>query len=304
MIRQWAILMVMVANVAQAENLQPSGVPPATTPSATVQSATMPSATVQSATVQSATVQSALEIFYDFEVFRLLPRKWAFENIEDKLLRSNDGRTLYLGPSSEKVYFVINPSNQVQRLEAPSTGKAYLNAQKEFVLWYDSLDQGIFFKDRETLHIAQPLRSRFGVSYDLAFSYLYNARETHLFRGLEKEAILHLEGVYVYKVAAAENHLWTFGFSYLGHEESRTHQSFHYQKVNGEWLLMERFGLPEHLTLMDVNPFDQKALFINDAEIAPQAFEMDLRSKGIKGLGLIEQWAIYLHSDFRIIHKK
>lgn len=240
-----------------------------------------------------------LEIFYDFEVFRLLPRKWEFENLEDKLFRSNDGRTLYLGPSFDKNFFVVQPNHQVSLLKAPSIGKAYVNGLREFVLWYDSLADGIYSATNEVRHIPVPQRSRFGVSYDLEYSYLYTNRVTQVFQGLENVPLFKVDGYFGYKVVSGTSDLWVFGFSYLGTESSRKHQVRRFRKVHDTWLEMERIDLPEHYTLMDMDPFGWKALFLNDVEIAPQAFEYDFRKKEVLALGLIQQFAIYLHPDFK-----
>jgi len=241
----------------------------------------------------------ALEIFYDFEVYRLLPRKWEFENPQDRLFRSKDGRTLFWGPSSYTNFFVIKPDHQVTHHQSPSLGKAYMNAAGDFALWYESLDQGIHFENRDPLYLESPLRSRFGVSYDLEYSYLYEAHQSKIFEGLGTNLVIQLDRVYTYKVVNADDQLWVFGFSHLGHEAIRKHVVVRFQWINDSWLEMERFELPNHLTLMDVDPYSWKALLLNEAEIAPQAFEMNLRNKQIRGLGLVEEFAIYLHQDFR-----
>lgn len=244
--------------------------------------------------------KDSLIVFKDDEVYRALPKRFLFSDVEDSLFRSGDGKELHLGPGKEGVFFVLSPDGEVQVHIAPSLGKAYLDQTGDFAIWYDTLADGISFKNGDKISFEQPSHTRFGVSYDAAYFYITQTNTTQVFATQgPKKPLVSIAGFYSYKLVAEGDEFYLAGYSYLGHEEMRTHQYRRYLKVENQYILMDSFELPEHLVMLDLNPYEKTALFLNDSEMVPQLYLMSLHDQVTKSLGMVQYYGFFLHPSFR-----
>jgi len=241
---------------------------------------------------------SDLKIIEDKYVFQALPLRSMVENPEDKLFRSTNGERLFFGPNEEKDFFIIRPDFSYKQLTAPSTGKAYY-ADGEFQLWYDSIKEGIHFKNKYVLHLEDPLRDRFGVAYDASHFYVYHDHVSNIFSVKDPQTpLFKLEGVFVYKLIVSADVFWVFGFEYLGHEFSRTHRLFKFEKFNDDYLAIKKTNIPDTYSVLDFDPFSKCILLLNDSSLAPQVAEYDIEKETLKSIGIVEDFSIYLNKGF------
>ena len=245
---------------------------------------------------------ASLIVFKDDEVYRALPKRFLFPDVESVMFRSGDGKELHLGPGRDGVFFVLSPDGEVKVHTAPSSGKAYLNQEGNFAIWYNTLAEGIFFKDGQKIMLEDPSRARFGVSYDAEFFYLTQTNTTQVFSTeAPLSPLITIPGFYTYKLTASDDEFYLAGYAYLGHEEMRTHQYRRYLKVENRYLMMNKFDLADHLVMLDLNPYEKTALFLNDSEMVPQIFLMTLNDQVTKSLGMVQYYGFFLHPSFRKI---
>ena len=183
---------------------------------------------------------SDLSIIEDKDLYPFLPQRELVENVEDKIFRTTDGKTLFFGPTKEKDFYIIHPDSSFKHIKAPSVGKAYY-ANNAFVLWYDELKDGIHFNNGQTLFLKDPLRDRFGVSYNAFHFYVYHNHVSKIFSvdSFEK-ALFEIEGFFIYKLITIGDVFWVFGFEYLGHEYTRSHKLIKYEKFNQSYLAIKK----------------------------------------------------------------
>ena len=243
---------------------------------------------------------SELQIIEDKDVFKSLPFRSMVENPEDKLFRSTNGKLLFFGPNEENDFFIINADLSYKQLKAPSTGKAYY-AQNAFQVWYNTIIEGIHFKSKFILHLEDPLRDRFGVSYGVSHFYVYHDHISTIYSVAEPQTpLFEIEGFFTYKLVVVENVFWVFGFEYLGHEYSRTHRLIKFEKFNDRYLVMKKKKLPETYSVLDFDPYRKKILLLNDSTLAPQVDEFDFEKETFKPIGLVDEFSIYLHKSFSL----
>ena len=244
------------------------------------------------------------KVLADREIVSSLPKKWMFENLTDRLFRNADGTILYLGPGEKREFFIIRSEEDVREIKAPSTGKAYLNADGQFAIWYDRLDLGVFFKDGYELQFAEPAKSRFGVAYGATHFYTCVGPDSEIFATAEpKVPILRLADFYLYKIAvAAEDELIVFGWRSKGVRQVREHVIQRWQRIDpqGEYLLMKTFVVPRHYQVMDVDTANPRVLLLNESRLAPQVFDWDLAIDRILPIGTVDSFAFYMNKDFTI----
>lgn len=243
----------------------------------------------------------ALKVVRDQDVFKSLPGRYEVENIDDRLFRSLDGRELHFGPDPQSRFYVVTGATEARELKAPSTGKAYLNAKGEFVIWYDRLDQGVHFPQGFTKTIEKPAETRFGVSYGAGFFYTATSARTEVYATDRPfKPLLRLEGIHAIKVVPHEDDkLYVFAYERFAGQNTRSHLCLLYQEVNGAWTEMKRHPLPDYLTLLDFDPAAGKVLLVDNGPSVPALYELGLRRNQLSALGPVDEFGLYLHPDFK-----
>jgi len=242
------------------------------------------------------------KILSDRSIGPSLPKRWTFENLTNKLFRNADGTILYLGPGEKGEYFIIRSETDIREIKAPSTGKAYMNDEGEFAIWYDRLDQGITFKNGHKIKFKNPVKSRFGVSYGAEYFYVYEDQVSRVYKTEDPGVtLLTLRDFYLYKVAARKNgELILFGFRAEGVRQIRKHVIVRWEKLGEEWQAIQTLEVPRYYQVMDVDTAHPRVLLLNEAQLAPQVFDWDLNADRIQPIGTVDSFAIYMNKDFTI----
>lgn len=240
-----------------------------------------------------------MRILDDQMVMRCLPRKHLFENIDDKLMRNAAGTQLHLGPGEEREFFIVSGLRDWKKIEAPSTGEAYLGTNGTFAVWYDSLTNGVHFADGRVLRIDDPLTTRFGVDYDATLCYLAHTNRSEVFRTSDPFTPLYrIDDAYVYKIARHERDVVAVGYRYIRGDYKREHRWWRHRDVGGEWLLMADGSLPEAMVVADADPAEGRLLLMQESVVVTRLHEYDLRTGALREAGEVDGFGIYMSQSF------
>lgn len=254
---------------------------------------------VASVAVVVAHAGEPMRILDDQMVMRCLPRKHLFENIDDKLMRNAAGTQLHLGPGEEREFFIVSGLRDWKKIEAPSTGEAYLGTNGTFAVWYDSLTNGVHFADGRVLHIDDPLTTRFGVDYDATLCYVAHTNRSEVFRTSDPFTPLYrIDDAYVYKIARHERDVVAAGYRYIRGDYKREHRWWRHRDVDGEWLLMADGSLPEAMVVADADPAGGRLLLMQESVVVTRLHEYDLRTGALSWGGEVDGFGIYMSRAF------
>jgi len=250
----------------------------------------------------AATLAGAAEpmrILDDKAVMRCLPRKHLFENIDDKLMRNAAGTRLHLGPGEQREFFIVSGLRDWKKIEAPSTGEAYLGTNGTFEVWYDALTNGVHFAGGQVLRIDDPLTTRFGVDYDATLCYLAHTNRSEVFRTSDPFTPLYrIDDAYVYKIARHDRDVLAVGYRYIRGDFKREHRWWRHRDVAGEWLLMAGGVLPEAMVVADADPANGRLLLMQENVVVTRLHEFDLRTGVLREAGEADWFGIYMSAAF------
>lgn len=251
------------------------------------------------AAAAAASADEPMRILDDQMVMRCLPRKHLFENIDDKLMRNAAGTQLHLGPGEEREFFIVSGLRDWKKIEAPSTGEAYLGTNGTFAVWYDSLTNGVHFADGRVLRIDDPLTTRFGVDYDATLCYLAYTNRSEVFRISDPFTPLYrIDDAYVYKIARHERDVVAVGYRYFRGDHKREHRWWRHRDVGGEWLLMADGSLPDSMVAADIDLAGGRLLLMQENVVVTRLHEHDLRTGALREAGEVEGFGIYMSRSF------
>jgi hypothetical protein len=240
-----------------------------------------------------------LKVVHDRDIFALLPGREAVENIDDRLFRSLDGRRLHFGPDPQGRFYEITGKGAFRERQAPSTGKAYLDARGDFVIWYDRLDLGIHFPNHFTLRLENPAETRFGVTYDAVYFHLATPTYSEVFATERPfRPLVRLDGFYLLKAVPHADRLYLFGYERFIGQRVRASLALVFQEINGVWTEMRRHPLPDHLTLLDAHPAADTVLLLDTGPTFPVLYQFHLRTRALTSLGPVDEFGFYLHTSF------
>ncbi|MFT5498176.1 MAG: hypothetical protein ACI9TH_003586 [Kiritimatiellia bacterium] len=251
-------------------------------------------------TLSGSLIAQEMKIVIDRDMLAGVAQKNRFENIDDKLFRNLDGTELHIGPGPHREFFVFTGMDQMKTLKAPSTGKAYLNSNNVFTVWYNRLDQGIQFKQGRTLQLDDPIRSHFGVAYGADYFFVYENLNSRVCAVTDPEkTILQFDDFYLYKLIPVADGFFICGFEQGGLSRRRENICLKMTRTGDTYTETLHVVLPPSDTLLDLDPFGKKVLMLNQSQIAAQIAEYDLVAQSRKSLGAVDAFAIYLNKDFK-----
>lgn len=241
-----------------------------------------------------------MKVVIDRDLLAGIKQKTLFENIDDKLFRNLDGTEFYMGPGPKGEFFIFRGMDQVKQIKAPSTGKAYLDTNGVFTVWYNRLDQGVRFKQGSTLTLEDPIRSRFGVAYGAEYFYVYEKLKSRVCSVAEPDkTLLSFYDFYIYKLVAVDDGFYICGFEQGGFSRQRENVCLKMTRTGDTFTETLHLLLPPSDTLLDLDPFGGKVLLLNQDKVFPQLFVYDLKAQSRKSLGMVDAFAIYLNKDFK-----
>jgi hypothetical protein len=247
----------------------------------------------------AAVTRAEMKLVIDREVAALLPNRHAVANVDDKLFRSLDGRALHFGPDPEGRHYEITGAGVFRERKAPAHGKAYLDAQGRFALWYERVDLGVHFADGRVLRLPQPAETRFGVSYGAQFYYLADAARTRVFALDQPDPpVVTLEGFYALKVVPWEDRLYLLGHERFRGEAARRALAVVFQRLADGFVETRRHPLPEEWLVLDFDAEAEAVLLLDPGPVFPLLYRRGLREGVARPLGPVDEFGIFLHRDF------
>lgn len=242
-----------------------------------------------------------LRIVRSSELSPCLPHKDLFENVEDRLYRSQDGTRVFLGPTQDRRYFEVRGFKDYQEREAPTFGKVYPDPQGNFRIWYDRLADGVHFPNGFRWQAEDAVRTRFGVSLDaLAFYTVFRDRTEVMETDRPLAPVWSEDGFFLYRLGASEDRMVLVGYQRLLAHQARKHLAIRLLKIRGTFQEMDRLELSDRLVVMDIDVTGEKMLMMNEVGQEGHLFEYDLRSKKSQNLGWIDGFALYLSPEFTL----